>query len=99
MTRPVHYAAAFVSGLTFGCYRAELRAHRDAIDAAEVPGPITSMAAAREARRRRRIAGRAAPSPRSHTDLRRVTCPECWNAIRAMARAALNVEAKGGANE
>lgn len=25
--------------------------------------------------------------PASHTDLRRVTCPECWDCIGALARA------------
>jgi len=77
MSRPVHYAASGTRALAFACFRRELRAHLDSY----TPSGTTPRAGTY-----------SVPPPRRHTDLRRVTCLECWQHIAAMAQTALTKE-------
>ena len=75
--RPVHYAAHGSGGLAFRCYHRDLRAHLDSgttVPAVKRPGHFSAPT---------RKYGR--PTPLRHTDLSKVTCRECWAAIRKMA--------------
>ena len=75
--RPTHYAAATTGGLAFKCFYRELRAHiESAYDAPSKGGTFT-------------VQRHHLPRPKRHTDLRRVTCSECWYQIMAIARVAL----------
>jgi len=71
MARPVHYASHGSGGLAFRCYFKELQQH---IDSADTTAPKHDQ-----------WQTRSVPAPRRHTDLRKVTCPDCWHQIAAMA--------------
>lgn len=74
--RPVHYAAHGTGALAFACFYRELRAHLDSgRDTATEHGHARKVYAVK--------------TPRRHTDLSRVTCPECWREIARMVAAAL----------
>lgn len=70
--RVVHYTATGSAGLAFPCYFKELRSHLDS----GIPDPEIPQFMERY----------TLPCPRRHTDLRRVTCPECWAGIAGMVR-------------
>lgn len=78
--RPVHYVAAFRSGLAFDCYYAEHKASR------ESPIRLTKGQRHLVEKGWTPIGSHVIPPPRKHTDLRRVTCEECWTAIYRIAR-------------
>jgi hypothetical protein len=74
--RPVHYAAATTRGMVFSCYDRELQQH---VDSGREDGA-----------RFRKVY--SMPAPLRHTDLSKVTCPECWRAIAKMAQELVEVE-------
>ena len=76
--RPTHYAAHGSSGLTFECYQAHLGLHL---------GSQYQAATTKDRFRRTRY---RYPAPCQSTDLRRVNCGDCWQAIARMADNALN---------
>lgn len=78
MKRDVHYAANGTNGLAFYCFYRDLKLYLtdvEQIPAVREPGLIR---AARIKHNQPRV-GRS-------TDLRRVTCNECWNTIGEMVR-------------
>jgi hypothetical protein len=83
--RPVHYAASGHGALAFDCFYRELQAHVAGYkeERVEIPEGFTTKRT------------NTVPTPRRHTDLRWVTCPECWGEIARMAQGALaTVEGK-----
>ena len=87
MTRPVHYVAHGRGGLAFDCFYEELRHHIAAREEVEATfqGPAKTFD---ESRARRQVVAaveRRTPSPRRHTDLRKVTCLDCWREIVKLA--------------
>jgi hypothetical protein len=73
--RPVHYAGAGTNALAFDCFYRDLRAHANSGE------PVGKYGSRRY----------PVPTPLRHTDLRRVTCAECWGTIRKMASVALGL--------
>ena len=81
MKQVIHYSAHGSGGLTFDCYHAEMQRHLDS-KYVVTPEPIPGQWSAPEDHYSIR-------PPRGHTDLRRVTCLDCWRSIRGMAHARL----------
>jgi len=76
--RLVHYAAQGRGGLVFDCYRKAWREHEES----EMQGPLPGASTWQNHAARKFTY----PQPKCHTDLGRVTCPECWAWILEMAR-------------
>lgn len=81
MSRVVHYAAHGRGGLAFPCYFAELEVW--SADWKKVDAEKKRLYDAGRTRDGLDLRG-AVPMPLRHTDLRKVTCPKCWESIAGM---------------
>jgi hypothetical protein len=76
VTRPVHYAAAGRTGLQFPCLSAATRRWL-----------ASKVETWHETPNRKWLeTTMTEPAPLKHTSLDRVTCPDCWREIAAMAQ-------------
>ena len=74
MERPVHYASVGIAGFAFPCFSVELRAHVES--KYEAPSKAGKFM----------VSKYRVPTPRSHTNIQKVTCRECWEGIARMAK-------------
>lgn len=72
--RVIHYGSVGSGGLAFRCYFDELNKHLKSGSPAKSKGGYVD------------ITKYTLPNPLTTTDLRKVTCPDCWGSIYEMAK-------------